>query len=820
MRVEQAIYGESRGGHGLKMATSEHPIISELTSRLDLPDTAPPGVDWSPFVSGFPYREYFVLSRTFADPSATRSGMVLSHAVIAKLSDVINMPDLRPLFGMLLTKPIIPDIFVAHDLSEIAEQRKSIPELISLANALVTRGRGPVVRFNVKNFEELIAALWVFLWPEIRSKFSFRLSFGPQDIIDEIPPAVICTPSSLASRWTTYRVVGDIVQSSSLAAEILCDEMKAALVMELAQQVGAKIYQFSELPLLQHIYEIDTHPNPQFDECVSALRILEKLSPDPNSGITRKNIFIQRLEARLPSASVQDILLLRNLVTNGLPNATTIWDNLKKWAATKSLAPSEDDEILSALSDALCVAAAVEPWRVSIIDGLILGLNTYPRRLASAFWRWAKLNPKILIEFAKYLPLEDKIEIQIANAVPEVLDLDTGNIVMAIAQRRNWLVLHGTAASICLTSSDAIARQLSVDIGTTELDGLRAALRCTSSMETIELSLAQPNEPRLIQLAAERIADEPSLLDTLNFTLRLAQDLWCYALTINSEAWRGINDPSGAFSIVLQNLVEGSEVNLHLIEALSFTPLADLSKHIKNSDVWMCLPETARSNCLHATANGWLHCALKGYVYYPDNELEMAVLENNNLDVVLRSDKEDIGAILRIINHLPNIQESQVLRWLDEHALTKTLRSVDADELGRIIYNRRWSQIVEILLNHAKKGRNDIKPALSQCRNMVGLFSRFILGLSSISNSDKWALLEEIVVELYPNGPDDQGLWERAGGKDADLRVNGSGRNRWHDAISYLQRGRGPLMSRLFEEMQNDYPQNDKLRALWLSRYF
>ncbi|MEQ1976783.1 hypothetical protein [Xenorhabdus sp. SGI240] len=329
MRVEQAIYGESRGGHGLRMASSDDPIISVLTSRLDLPDTAPPGVNWSPFVSGFPYREYYVLARTFADPTATRPGMVLSHAVIAMRDDVIKMPDLRPLFKMLLTEPTMPDVLVACELPQLAEPLEPTPELISLANVLGTRGKGPVIRFGLQNFDELIASLWIHLWPEVRSNFSFRLSFGPQDIIDEITPTVICTPSALASRWATYRILGKHVQSPSLAAGILCGEEKATTVMELAQQVGAKIYQFSDLSLLQRIYEIDKHSNPQFSECVSALRILEKLSPNPTVGVARKNIFIQRFEAQLSSASVQDILLLRNLVTSGLPDATIIWDSLR-----------------------------------------------------------------------------------------------------------------------------------------------------------------------------------------------------------------------------------------------------------------------------------------------------------------------------------------------------------------------------------------------------------------------------------------------------------------------------------------------------------
>jgi len=820
VKVEQAIYGESRGGHGLRLSSSDLPIISALTSYLDLPDAAPPGVDWSPFVSGFPHGKYYVLARTFADPAATRPGMVFSHAVIVPLDEIINLPDLSPLFEMLLTEPVLPEVLEVLEFPASVKSQQTIPELVSLADALVTRGRGPVVRFGLQKFDELIASLWAYLWPEMRSKFSFRLSFGPQDIIDEITPSVICTPSSLASRWSSYRVVGKVIQSSSLAAGILYGEAEAAPVVKLAEQVGAQILHFSDLPLLQRIYEIDESLNPQFDECVSALRILEKLSPNPEQGLARKSVFMNRLVLRLPEASIENILLLRNLGMVGLPDASKIWDALKNWIVTNSLAASEDTGMLSILTDALVTPAAVEPWRLSIINGLISGSQESPDVLANAFWRWAKLCSKVLTELARYLPIDDAFENQITKSAPKILDVNTGNFVMALAESKNWLKIHGAAASACLEPFDAIVRQLSVDFKATELEGLRAALRKATSMEVIELALAKPDEARLLQIAAERIAKNPALLQTLDFTSRSVQDIWCHALSINPQAWKGPQDPCSAFALVIQSLIDGYEASTKLIDTLSSTPLADLSKFSRRADVWTFLSAHARVNCLRATANGWLRCALEGDIDAPDSALEMAILAAGNLENTLCSHHTDIGKFLSIIKILPNIEEPYMLHLLNEHILTQPLRSGDAQELGRIILSRRWHQIVENLIRLTHQERHDLKPVLIECNTMVGRFWRFILKLSSNSKDDRWAVLEELVVGLYPNGPNDLGLWDRSGGEDADLMVYGSGRTRWHEALYYLQRGRGPHVRRLFEEIHNDYPQNEQVRILQASWYF
>lgn len=82
MRIEQAFYGETGGGHGLLEASRNDEVSRGVVQRLDLPDAAPQGEKWWPFLRGFPYRDRYVLCRTFLDRYAPRGGMVFSHALI------------------------------------------------------------------------------------------------------------------------------------------------------------------------------------------------------------------------------------------------------------------------------------------------------------------------------------------------------------------------------------------------------------------------------------------------------------------------------------------------------------------------------------------------------------------------------------------------------------------------------------------------------------------------------------------------------------------------------------------------------------------
>lgn len=51
--------------------------------------------------------------------------------------------------------------------------------------------------------------------------------------------------------------------------------------------------------------------------------------------------------------------------------------------------------------------------------------------------------------------------------------------------------------------------------------------------------------------------------------------------------------------------------------------------------------------------------------------------------------------------------------------------------------------------------------------------------------------LEDILAELYPMGPNDQDVWQRAGGDLSRLKLTGTGRSQWFSAIKILQQGGG-----------------------------
>ena len=68
---------------------------------------------------------------------------------------------------------------------------------------------------------------------------------------------------------------------------------------------------------------------------------------------------------------------------------------------------------------------------------------------------------------------------------------------------------------------------------------------------------------------------------------------------------------------------------------------------------------------------------------------------------------------------------------------------------------------------------------------------------------------------LYPLGPTDQAIWQRAGGNLAQLTLLGQGRADWFRAIQFITRGGGSLtVEMVCQEALADYPRNRHLEQL------
>jgi hypothetical protein len=817
MRIDQAIYGEVKGGHALRAFSGARQVAQDITARLDLPDTAPAGACWSPYVSGFAHGNHYILARTFADISAPRAGMVLTHALITPIKELSEVRNLAPLFGKLMTS-INQTVEPARFEQSIAAGSPPVaPDLIAVANALATRGIDPVVRSGTDGFEALVISLWANLWPETRRTFGFRLSFGPSDVVETPPPNLVCTPLALIGRWSRHRVVnginGEVPESN--AAALLAGQGDPSDLLSFAREFGASLSKLQNLPLFDEACRLSKREEDNFENVVAALRLLDRLSPDPRNGDRAKIDLLARLVSHISSARPSQMLTLRNLDLTGFPRVESVWKAVKRWAAGQQLVQADDELMVSIVTDATIDTHAVDHWRNAIRSGLTIAARTQKSGLPEAIWRWVSLKPNLLDPIFGILPKEASVELRMVSATPTRIERAIADRVLALTMNRKWLCLHGAVLSAIEKPVEAARRQIAVDEDASHKAGLQFALRSASPRQVVECAVVL-GDRRLVALAAEFIADDPNIFTQRRCASRNEQAVWEAVIQLKDELWQVPAQPEVARDTALNALMDGSEYYPPLIVALSRTPLADLCGFPRREELWTRLGTEAKGGYLRGTAVGWLELCTKGAIpFTPDVELGAVLLANSDIDACLGRLASNIPAGVRIIDAIGRFDEARFIRWLRIVVARSAPISIpDAEALGRLALSHRWHQAVDEMVYRVRDRRNDLKPALRVCSSMLGMLTRWTLELSRPSLSEKWKTFEDTAAELYQCGPDEEEIWERAGGKNADLPRSGSGRSRWRTALSQVRKGGEPSAAKLLREMMVDYPANETLRYL------
>lgn len=818
MRVEQAIYGEVLGrGHGLRASSPNALIASAIASKLDLPDAVPPGVQaWAPFIRGFPIDEHYVIARTFLDPGASRGGMVLTHALIVSLEDMCELRSLSTLFGCLAHS--VTECLGSLTTLELEHITDSVDapaaDLIGTANALSAEGLGPVVRLGVEGFEQLVDSLWRNLWPALRRTFAFRLSFGPNDIVEQPAPVLVCTPEQLQARWTKHRIVKpDDRTLDSESARILSGQRDIQPIMALAGDLGLEVHTLREMGRLYRLHTL-LSDGASFDDLLTAVRLADGISNQPTLGASIKDKLISRFTSLIPSAGCKQLLPMRNLALSGFANTRSLWSAVELLVSNLGFAPADDSDLMEMVVASVDEDLALPPWRAAVTAGLSTAAHRDRPAICKAIWRWAERSEAAFAATVGILPGDAAVEQRLAEEAPRNLHVRSPTALLLPLLKKRWLTAYGAVLASTLPPVDATGQQLKVDKDPDYDAGLRSALRYASPLQTLECALVH-KDPRLVSLCADLSAVRPQLLTNIRCNDVTEQKLWGAAIRKNSSLW---NAPSNAIAVrdnVVAQLANGSRVDTGLLEALAQTPLADLSAAPERARLWSLLPTSQRDHYLEATAAGWLNAAADGAAMTPpEAALERAIMSSPSFRSVLERSSAKVDALLSIVSVLPSFPEDEFITWLDYILRSaRTLSHTNSERLGALVASRRWDRAAKHLAGRPADRRSDLLPGLRLCADLLNFYTSWTLGISKPSAAEKWNAFEQEACELYPGGPDSGELWSRAGGKNSDLPGGSqNGAARWRTALNSIRYGARPTSRELLAVMCRDFPLNEKLR--------
>lgn len=806
MKLETAIYGEVNNGHALREASGDADFARSISGRFDLPSNPPPGVVWSPAISGFPAQGRYVLARTFLDTNAPRGNMVIAHALFAKLDEMQDFRSLGRLIARLAPRADqIPDpsSFELDDGDDITVA----PELQQFAALLADSRKMPIVRLGADGIEELISSLWRNLWPSMRRAFAFRLSFAPEDLVENPIPALIYTPSSLAVRWRGYPILGHATQLDDAAGKILSGEEDSAPIMQFATSIGhvdTTLSSFTRLVQAQALVSSEAG----FDALAAGMRLINLLSPDPDKGKSAKAELVRSLAEAISSASAEQVMLLRNLSLSGFASLQPVWRAIATWMSAQFVeGGGQAGALLPLVAASYDAKEAISDWRSAIKGGGLKLAARRPRIFAAAFWKWLLQSPDVLAASLELTPADRKMEASLLAEVPKQIRFQPADLLDALVNR-GWLTLHGAALAASISPIEAVRAQLRVDNDPLFTGGLKAALARAKPAERVSIAMAS-DDGRLDSIAGAEIASNHQLAKMLNFALVPTQRVWAAALEADPKSWQAPVDPYAARRAILDSLLAGSPIFGPIVAAFARTPLADLSGYGGRSDLWARLDTP--DPFLDATAEGWLTRAATGNADALDPRLELVVLKSHHLDPWFASGWAEA---LNVVASLENLAEDRAVRWFNDQAIkTPGPNHQQAQLLGNIILARNWSTLLYRVRDYAHR-HNELQATLRVCASMFPAWSRWLMGLSPISVDEKWDSFSGIAADLYPSGPDQRDLWERAGGSNSDLLSHSTGGDNWRHALRIVRRGAGPVASTLLAEMQKDFKGNPDLRFI------
>jgi hypothetical protein len=328
MRIDYAVFGEQNNGHGLLASSGNPEFAAKLTILTDRPGDPPVGADWGPVVSGFALEGHYVFIRMQPDPTVRRAGMVRTYAAYIPLADLGGLNNLDLLFSVLpsglgpqaipLAPLEIPDAaLAAKPDARHASARFSLARLLCAPDTKL-----PLLWTSAEPYLPTVATLWAQLSSGLRENFSFQFLFAPEHHTATEPTLIVTLPD-LAGRWSSSPVVrpsdaGPLPLTP--AQSWLAGSGDGAQFDQALRDFAIELPQFARLSLIVSFADmLNRLSTLSFAETRKAVNIAARFSRITVSSKPHRAKLFERLCSLVEAGTAEELLLLRNLDTDSLP---------------------------------------------------------------------------------------------------------------------------------------------------------------------------------------------------------------------------------------------------------------------------------------------------------------------------------------------------------------------------------------------------------------------------------------------------------------------------------------------------------------------
>jgi hypothetical protein len=834
--IHQALCGENEGDKSsgfslLKTTLEDKTLAKKILPKTNLTDLPSSGINWVPAIRGFLVDQHFLIIKTYPDNSPkVRTGRLFSHALIINRNDIGSLNYISTLF-VHFSEKINKDLTIEaieYQLDNRSQSKYTSREK-KVAQGIVSNKRN-IIWVGQLGFEDMISKIWCGLDIDSRCKLNFGIQFNPTQVsVDKFN--ILATPESIAIQWRN-RADFFLIEPQepdtilSLAAKsILGDDEAKSQFKDFSSKIEVPSPSIEHMETwewcIKATESVERGKGGKFADIRQLLMLICAYSRDKNKGDTFKQeilaVFIDLLKG---SFNLSEILSLKNIDFSAIKNANLILQRaFKEWCERHVFDEkfNKDNPCISIIDKLSDEKHTTVWWRESVKESLVNKIEYWQKDYAKICWRWFNEDSQTFSVIFSFLPENNKqIEQDLIDAFPHNIAVNLLLDIASFAAKKKWYKLH--AVAICKQHKEVhiiLNQQLAVDKDEGSTDGFEYIANYYHPLdfigETVNL-----NDERLWTISG-RMLSGTNFIERLNISDYGWHKIIYNALQQGTPIDELFQYPEFFVYNTLDTLLQGNEVPEEVWSIITKNQLTDIYDYEQRGKAWGILPLNIKKDFLQATASTYMKLDDNNTTL--EQELQSYLNGIAFLQEYFNQNKRNLPAILRLFSRVNVNNQTLLANFI--YGYNEQLSQLDAISLGKIIYQKRWTTCADKIYDKAKYNYS-YRSALQECYLLLdrwGKFNVFLFGYISsinISEDEWWNELLVVACDLFPKGPNDGDLWEKADGKVSELHHNTTGEDAWQKALVKLRKGgcKDITILKLLNTMKDRYYFHQELNSL------
>jgi nucleoside phosphorylase len=735
--IHQAFYGEVNRAHAcIKQTLSDPDLISFLITFTDRPAALPPGVTLSPYISGSPFLKYYVFTKTFPDPSATRAGMVFTHVLILNLEDIIHISRLEDVFSHFVEstqnkvnelQELQVEIIDSSTNSPSKQQPKYIQETIS---AYIS-GVNPIL-FTGDNsaFTNALQVIWNSPNTLLKKKIKFRTSFTLSDIEGVKDLTIVSIQKDFLPKWQAQKIiVGEShteVEVNSYSEALFLGHINENPFYNFIIELNANLSEVQSYGQYEKIFTNYSSIGKVDDANIlrQDIRTLGKISPSSKDGKVIKEKYLDRLVTLIRDKKDNNLKALRNVDWSAFENGEEKGKEIISTFLESELENPNQNQFqqLSELIDIAITDRGQNWWHQTIKESISNVFKKQSVVSLNNFWQLLDLGEATSNNLLSLILPIHGCDAILRESIPNKLQERTCISLTYFARTNHFYLLHADILLKEFSLEESIEIQLQLEDRLTLANsvGLKYLIEKLTDEKLVALAV-KLNDPKLIELSVEVIEKNTALLKDIDLSISSWLDIWTLFVVKTKKIFAGMTgNETKIVSSVLDMVTNGITINDAVIGLIADSPFSDLSDYKNRNKIWGAINTAHKEKFLGVTTKSVLENLLTGKI--KPNTIESEITERITSDSFmtnfLSENRNNIESVIIVFSSFTSLKDTFLSDYITNYR--GEISEEQATKLGELVNSMEFKKSARSIYDKARYNQS-FTPAYAHCRGLVSL---------------------------------------------------------------------------------------------------